>query len=500
MARYFRGLRVARRFVAGVCAVVLLLGVCPQATADRPTAVDHSTEAFFPPIGHQEIGDCTCWSSAYYYNTYTQARDEGLDASGGDSEVICSPRFLFALIAEGAAGAECTEHAMARLSDLGCAPVSMHSMSEWYSEWPTEAARVAALKNRTGTFYKIRSDSEAGLATVRQHIAEGGCAVTRALFHSNYVNYGASASGPGIDNRVMYAGVGGNHLRHSLCICGYDDNKAYVDHRDGETYEGAFLIANSEGLDWGWYNSTGSGTKGFLWVSYRMFYEGEFGLYDHDDNPYVDPCYDNPAYPEIYYHDDRPHYRPRLYAAAGINHNARNLLTYTGGVGPTDTPDFMGPEAIEQTDFGDISIDDSRRVVVDLTDGVGFIPPGTTKNVFVSLFVNSAATQAATITSVDFYCDFNGNEVYRTVPGQMGPPVMVWPNTTKYVSASVTHPVPGDLDVDLDVDVEDHAMLVSCMTGPDQSVSPSCDLADLSGDADADLEDFAAFQRQFVVP
>jgi hypothetical protein len=40
----------------------------------RPAAVDHSTEDFFPPIGKQQIGYCTCWSSAYYYNSYTQAR------------------------------------------------------------------------------------------------------------------------------------------------------------------------------------------------------------------------------------------------------------------------------------------------------------------------------------------------------------------------------------------------------------------------------------------
>jgi len=78
-----------------------------------PELVDNSTLMYFPPIRHQPIGDCTCYSSAYYYNTFLQARDEGEDASGGDPAVICSPRFLFLIIAQGGWGATCTEHAMA---------------------------------------------------------------------------------------------------------------------------------------------------------------------------------------------------------------------------------------------------------------------------------------------------------------------------------------------------------------------------------------------------
>ena len=386
----FRRLHVARCLVVSASLLLLLTGACGRAMADRPPAVDHSTEMYFPPIGGpQDMGDCTCWSSCYYYNTYTQARDKGLDASTGDPQVICSLRFLFAIIAEGAWGAECTEHAMARLSDVGCAPVSKHPLSTWYTEWPTEQGWIAGLDNRTGTLHQIQADTPAGLETVKQHIADGGCAVTRALFHENYVNYGASASGPGINNHVMYQGIGWNYLRHSLCICGYDDNMSYWDSRDQQMHYGAFLIANSEGQNWGWYNSTGTGTKGFIWVAYTMFLEGGFGRYDNDDNPYTDPCYDNPPYPEIYYHDDRPDYRPVLYAVAGINHNSRNLLTFTGGIGPTSAPQFTGPEAIEQTEDGAISINDSRRVAVDLTDGADLIPLGTSKNVFVSLTLDA---------------------------------------------------------------------------------------------------------------
>jgi hypothetical protein len=481
--RNFAGLHVVRCLMVSFIVTGLLIGVCAQASADRPSAVDNSTLMYFPPVGGpQEIGDCTCWSSAYYYNTYTQARDEGLDASTGDPNVICSPRFLFALIAQGWWGAECTEHAMARLADIGCAPLSKHPMSTDWTVWPTEAAWVAALKNRTATLRKIRADNEEGLEAIKQHIADGGLVVTRADFLSNYGSYGASASGPGIDNRVMYRREGYHYLRHSICVVAYDDDRSYWDDRDHQTHYGAFLIANSEGPDWGWYNSTETGDKGFIWIAYTMFLEREFGWYDYDLP--VSPCFDEAPYPEVYYHDDRPDYRPRLYAVAGINHNSRNLLTFSGGVGPTDAPEFTGPEAIEQTEEGVIAINDRRRAAVDLTDGAGLIPPGATKNVFVSLALDGSASQPATITSVDFYHDFDGDGVYTNVPAEMDSPLTVWPDTTGYVSASVTNPLPGDLDGDGDVDQTDLGILLGdwgCSTG-------DCP-GDCDGDGDTDHAD-----------
>ena len=487
------GSPVARCFLVGSCLVLLLTGVCAEAMADRPSAVDNSTLQFFPPIGGpQGAGDCTCWSSCYYYNTYTQARDEGLDASGGDPNVLCSSRFLFALIAQGWWGAECTRHAMERLSDVGCSSLALHPYGEpwnWddMTRWPTEAAWIQALNNRTGPLHAIRADNAAGLEAIRQHMADGGLAVTRADFLSNYGDYGDSASGPGIDNRVMYRREGWHFLRHSVCMVGYDDDRPYVDDRDGQTHYGAFLIANSEGHNWGWYNSTETGNRGFIWIAYTMFLEGEFGWYDYDLD--VSPCFDNAPYPEAYYHDDRPHYRPKLYAVAGINHNSRNLLTFSGGVGPTDAPEFIGPEAIEQTPEGAIAISDSRRPAVDLTDGISLIPPGATKNVFISLALDASASGAATITSCEFYCDFDGDQVYTVVPGEMSSTVYVWPGTTGYVSASVTNPLaPGDLDSDGDVDLTDLAELLSNygMTG-----GAKYEDGDLDGDSDVDLSDLA---------
>jgi hypothetical protein len=409
----------------------------PSGPLSRPSAADNSTLMYFPPIRAQEIGDCTCWSSAYYYNTYTQARDEGLDAASGDPDAICSPRFLFSLIAEGAYGAECTEHVMSRLSDVGCASILLHPLDEWYQTWPTEAAWVQALRNRTGTPHKIRIDTLDGLEALKQHIANGNCAVTRGVLDGTFSMYPDNGT-LGIDNRVWYSREGAPWYRHSVCIVGYDDTRPYVDHRDGQTHYGALLIVNSEGPNWGWYNSTGTGSKGFFWIAYTMFLERQFGYYD-DDWPWVDPCYDNGTDPEAYYNDDRPHYRPTLYAVAGINHAKRNTLIFTGGVGPTSPSEFDGPQAIEQTDDGPISISHSRRVAVDLSDGIGLFEPGVPKQVFVALTVSGSAGSSGTMTSADFYYDFGGSGTCA-VASSTDPTVTVVPGATGYATALIERP------------------------------------------------------------
>lgn len=57
---------------------------------------------------------------------------------------------------------------------------------------------------------------------------------------------------------------------------------------------------------------------------------------------------------------------------------------------------------------------------------------------------------------------------------------------------------PGDWDVDCDVDLSDYSILFGCLTGPETPVVPECEATDLDEDGDADLADFAVFQRLFL--
>ncbi|MBN1918300.1 MAG: right-handed parallel beta-helix repeat-containing protein [Verrucomicrobia bacterium] len=410
-------------------------GLAPEVAGDRPLAVDNSATVYFPPIGVQDHGDCTCWSSVYYYNTYTQACDEGLDASAGDLDALCSHRFMFSLINQGARGAEGTRYVITHVSDVGSANAACHSLTEDIHTWPEEAAWVQALRNRTGTPHSIRADTEDGLEAIRQHLANGNCIVTRGVIGENLRLY-PDNNIIGIDNRVWYW-RDQMRSRHSLCVVGYDDERSYVDHRDGKTHKGAFLVANSSWPDWGWFNTANE--KGYFWIAYTMFLEGKFGWYD-DPWPYTDPCYDNAPYPEMYYNDDRPHYRPRLYAVAGISHAKRNTLAVTGGIGATVAPDFLGPETIRQTAYGEIPIEDSRRVAVDLTDGADCLVPGVPTPVFVKLSLADGAGSNATITSADFFYDPEGDGTYLMV-SSTDPTVTVTPGHSGFATVQITAPV-----------------------------------------------------------
>jgi hypothetical protein len=58
-----------------------------------------------------------------------------------------------------------------------------------------------------------------------------------------------------------------------------------------------------------------------------------------------------------------------------------------------------------------------------------------------------------------------------------------------------TDPPPGDLDGDCTADGHDAAFFADCMTGPAQPADAPCLPADLDGDEDVDLADFAIHQR-----
>jgi len=390
-----------------------------DAAAAVSSAVDNSTLMYFPPIRSQGgQGSCTCWAACYYYNTFTQARDHELDVSGGDNTRICSPAFLYPLINDGSDDGAVTAYAVARLNDVGCCSWALKPYDQYdYTSWPTEAAWVEALGRRTSTAHTISGSTQSGLDAIKQHVANGNVAAVRFTVYDNvYDIYPDNTTG--INNRVYYAPAGLIAGGHAVTIVGYDDDRSYTDHRDGQTHYGAFLVANSWGSTWGWYNSTETGSRGFFWVAYRMFLEGTFG-------------------PSAYYNDDRPQYGPTLYAVAGLNHDQRGRITYGGGIGPTDSPEFTGPEPIADDGGTAIAITDAKRVAVDLTDGAALFQPGVPKQVFVSLAVHVRAKADGTITSADFVHDLDGDGLFETVPSP-DPIVTVPRRKTGYATAELT--------------------------------------------------------------
>lgn len=390
-------------------AEALATGRQPLAAADRPTAADNSTLPFFPPVRSQGAqGSCTCWSSCYYYNTYLQAMDEGYNVSGGDNDHICSPGFMYPLVNGGADSGANLSYVLARLNDVGCSSWTLKPyLSSDYTSWPSEAAWVDALRNRTARSYSINASDASGIEAVKQHLANGNLAVTSFMVYRTFYNdYPADRNG--INNGVYYCPDGALVGGHAITIVGYDDAKSYVDHRDGRVHAGAFLLANSWGSGWGVPNSAGGASKGFMWVAYAAFLEGNFG-------------------PQVLYNSDRADYRPSLYAVAGVNHAKRGQVAVRGSI--VAAPEWHSYSAISYSGGDALSIADTDRVAVDLTDGVPQMPAGGGATVSADLTLSSSAGSNGTITSAEFYEDLDGDGVY-TLTSSSDPTVTVAPSAT----------------------------------------------------------------------
>jgi C1A family cysteine protease len=372
------------------------LGPQSLATATRPAAVDNSTSAWFPPIGNQgEQNSCVGWSVGYYYDTYTQARDEGIDVSKGDAAHICSPAFLYPLLNDGVDQGAYLEAAVAKLSVIGCSSLALTPYSESdYTTWPSEQAWVEALSRRTENAHWIAGSTDAGLEATKQLLANGRLAVMFVDMYANlYYDY---PNGRGVDNGVLYAPDGPYWGGHTLTLVGYDDTRTYRDERDGATHVGAFLLANNWGGSWGVANSTGA-SKGFLWIPYDAFREQLF-VYD-------------PVYT-----DDRADYRPLVYALVGVNHSQRGYLTLAGGAGLPSAPTAITSPVLDHSGGVDLAIDSSQRIAVDLTEVAGSATAGRIADLFVALGVSGLATSDGVIASVDFLSDLDGDGAYASSP------------------------------------------------------------------------------------
>lgn len=89
-------------------------------TSEIPASVDHTTEPWFPPIGNQGVqGSCTAWAVGYYIKTYQEAREHEWDVSGGLSDRIVSPAFVYNLVNGGEDGGSFPSMAIDLICSVG---------------------------------------------------------------------------------------------------------------------------------------------------------------------------------------------------------------------------------------------------------------------------------------------------------------------------------------------------------------------------------------------
>jgi hypothetical protein len=474
----------------------LLSGV----TGLAPSA-DNSLSPHFPPIGDQDGPNaCVAWSAGYYWSTYTQAADEGLDVSGvwlprdvdgpprpsRALESIASPAFLYPLVrlkGRDPTTQACIDDAGALLADAmvklgiwGIGSWQMKPYDPWAFdsvalEWPTEAQWVEALRRRTAQTFILQLGESSGFDDLKQRLANGDLVVAGFPQYENLPHWGWDRSCqsqpgacPGINNDVLYSNTGNVAPGlHAITIVGYDDNREYFDADAGQLERGALLVANSASADWGVPNTAGGTSRGFFWMAYAF---ARASLYD------------------VSYNTDRPAYRPHLYVAARVSAGDRTSGKFYGGVGfQADNPAYFWMDSpyakyVNPTNvFADISdcvirpIESDKRLVIDLTDGWSKIGPGTTVPL---LFVTFNSYLGGTMGPTDFFFDRAGDGSFARLASPDPIKTAVADGRDAVMCTSVMQT--GDVNGDNVVDRADINAIIAGLSRPAQCVSDPRDM------------------------
>lgn len=311
--------------------VGIISHVAPNGYARRRAGIEYADGGLparvvnyqnLPVIGDQGgLGSCASFATCYYYKTYQESKEHGWGRPDPavNPERVFSPAYCYNLTNNG--------------GDLGGFPSVLtrfivdHGAATWqdmpyddndYISWPSETAWRNGLKYRAASADVIVVRDDAGVADLRQYLANGDISVMALMLYTNFFRYGSTTPTAGIDNEVIFANAGSSQGNHSMAIIGYDDNKTFNDGTGQKS--GAFLIVNSWGANWG-VSVPEIGTKGFLWMSYDYFKTKTNGL--------------------AWVMTDRTNYTPDVIATVGFDHTMRqDLEVYFSGGTDIDIPDW----------------------------------------------------------------------------------------------------------------------------------------------------------------
>ena len=297
--------------------------IAPLSGSVVPAQVDNSTLAAFPAIGNQSSqGSCVAWATTYYQMSHEVCLvTPGCDNKTTQAKVF-SPRWTYNLINFGQnAGAYFSDaylltekHGAALYSEF---PYVVSDYKSWdlkENDWKN------AINHRMSPVAAIMINSDAGIANLKQLLANGHIAVIGTFINSWQVSTVKanpnSASNPFVGQSIVnYQNgyVGG----HAMTVVGYDDN-IWSDINGNGAVEpgelGAFKIANSWGTAWG--------NAGFVWAAYDAFKITSSipGFYPVGRTELTQSGY---AYTRVY-----TPYQPRLLGKVRLSHLSRDQMSF----------------------------------------------------------------------------------------------------------------------------------------------------------------------------
>ena len=280
------------------------------------SSVDLTTTQWFPPIGNQgSQGSCVAWAVGYYAKTFQEAREHNWSLSGGPSDKITSPSFIYNLINGGADGGSSYYDAIQLICSVGASSLAkMPYNAGDYTSWPSEEAWSEAMLYRGAEsgFNYMSLASDAGLANLKSWLASENLAILGVDASKIADPFWGTSRLDGNDMLTLdnYVNPSPNHAG---TIVGYDDNFAYTE--QGQTHYGAFKIANSWGIGgwFGWENIY----DGCYWISYEAMKQRVGGCM---------------------FYNDRIGYEPELTAIFEMSHAKRGECYITVGVGNVSDP------------------------------------------------------------------------------------------------------------------------------------------------------------------
>lgn len=250
--------------------------VVPKATREAlPGRVVNTT--YLPVVTSQgALGTCGAYGITYYYRTFLKARQNGWvhPDPGINPERCASTAYTYKLLRhDPQAGASITGTVL-NMVDFGVcslADMAYDSGIDTYT-WPEETYWQRAMPWRPAAAGQIPAiHTLTGQAVLKAHLYGGGNGDMATIALRNAPNLVEYPAGMHTDNEVLYALQEATaSVQHALTVIGYDDNREYLDERDGLTKKGAFLVVNSWGTGWG-VNLPEVGTGGFAWIAYDLF-------------------------------------------------------------------------------------------------------------------------------------------------------------------------------------------------------------------------------------
>ncbi len=223
-----------------------------------PGSVDNSASPAFPPIRSQgSLGSCAAWASTYYQMTYETNLALGRTASGGNNNVIFSPKWSYNMVNGGTDSGSSFANIFSLEMQNGAATWSEFPYDSNYRAWLlNQAAWSNAINYRIQSWGQIsNSNTDTLIDQTKTTLANGHIIVVatyvlswdqKTVANDPSTSLDDSFSGQKIASYATNTNSGG----HGMTIVGYNDN-LWCDLNGNSTVDsgekGAFKIANSWG-------------------------------------------------------------------------------------------------------------------------------------------------------------------------------------------------------------------------------------------------------------